>query len=160
MSILINNLMKLMLTVYIVVINMCMAAIMAEWFRPLIISALNRSSHDCGFEPSSVHMWEKPSSACGWSGVLLRDLLFLPHLPIDLVQSVRLVFYSNIYYRYYVYIVFLTTIPPNFSAHWKIFCTHLKWGLGSGQNLGRVGKLETYIFLFYQPTRCLELLGW
>ena len=56
MSILINNLMKPMLTVYIVVINMCMAAIMAEWFRPLIISALNRSSHDCGFEPSSVHM--------------------------------------------------------------------------------------------------------
>ena len=28
----------------------------------------------CGFEPSSRHSWDKPSSACGWSGVFLGDL--------------------------------------------------------------------------------------
>ena len=41
----------------------------AEWLRLLIFSAVNRSSsHRCGFEPTPDHMWEKPSSACGWSG--------------------------------------------------------------------------------------------
>ena len=40
-----------------------------EWLRTLIFSALNRSSSNrCGFEPSSGHMSDKPSSACGWSG--------------------------------------------------------------------------------------------
>ena len=35
----------------------------------LTSSALNRvSSHHCGFEPSSGHMSDKPSYACGWSG--------------------------------------------------------------------------------------------
>ena len=39
-----------------------------QWLRMLIFSALNRSSsHCCGFVLSSGHMWEKPSSACGWS---------------------------------------------------------------------------------------------
>ena len=34
-----------------------LAALVAEWLRPLIFSALNRSSsHRCGFEPSSGHM--------------------------------------------------------------------------------------------------------
>ena len=43
---------------------------LAELLRPLIFSALNHSSSQpCGFEPSSGHMWDKPSSACGWSGV-------------------------------------------------------------------------------------------
>ena len=43
-----------------------------EWLRPLItISTLNRSSsYRCGFKPSSGHMWDKPSSACGWPGGL------------------------------------------------------------------------------------------
>ena len=42
------------------------AAPVAEWIRPLIFSAVNRSSsHRCGFEPSSGHMWDKPSSAFG-----------------------------------------------------------------------------------------------
>ena len=46
---------------------------MAEWLRPLIFSALNRSSsHRCGFEPSSGHMWDKPCSACGWSSCFSR----------------------------------------------------------------------------------------
>ena len=41
----------------------------AEWLRLLIFSALNRlSSHQCGFEPTSGHMWDKPNSACGWTG--------------------------------------------------------------------------------------------
>ena len=40
----------------------------------------------CGFEPSSGHMWDKPSSACGWSGGFSWDLLFSPHLPFDLAQ--------------------------------------------------------------------------
>ena len=42
---------------------------MAKWLRPLIFSTLNRSSsHHCGIEPGSGHMWDKPSSACRWSG--------------------------------------------------------------------------------------------
>ena len=43
-------------------------ASVAEWLRPLIFSTLNHSSSQrCGFEPSSCHMWDKPSSACEWS---------------------------------------------------------------------------------------------
>ena len=46
-----------------------LASPMAEWLPLLIISALNRSSfHRCGIEPSSGHMWDKPKSACRWSG--------------------------------------------------------------------------------------------
>ena len=45
----------------------------AELLRTLIFSALNRSSsHRCGLEPSSGHMWDKPSSACRWSGGFSR----------------------------------------------------------------------------------------
>ena len=41
---------------------------LSRWLS-LIFSTLNRSSsHCCGFESSSGHMWDKPSSACGWSG--------------------------------------------------------------------------------------------
>ena len=33
-------------------------------------------------------MWDKPSSACGWSGVFfLGDLPFVLHLSIDLAQD-------------------------------------------------------------------------
>ena len=50
---------------------------LADWLRPLIISALNRSSSNrCGFEPRSGHMWDKPSSASGWSGG------FFPGIPL------------------------------------------------------------------------------
>ena len=43
-------------------------ASVAEWLRTLIFSALNRpSSHRCGFEPSSGHMWNKPNFTCGWA---------------------------------------------------------------------------------------------
>ena len=47
----------------------------AEWFRLLIISALNRSSsHRCWFKPSSgCFMWDTQSSACWWSGVFSRE---------------------------------------------------------------------------------------
>ena len=49
------------------------AASMAKWFRTLIFSALNlSSSHGSGFDPSLGHMRDKPSSACGWSGVFSR----------------------------------------------------------------------------------------
>ena len=45
------------------------AALLAEWLRSLVFSALNRwSSHRCGFEPSSGHMWDKSSSSCGSLG--------------------------------------------------------------------------------------------
>ena len=51
-------------------VKLVMAAPVAEWLRMRIFSALNRSSsHLCGFQPSSGHMWNKISSACGWSGV-------------------------------------------------------------------------------------------
>ena len=33
------------------------------------------------------HMWDKPSSACGWSGVFFLDDLFSPHLAIDSAQN-------------------------------------------------------------------------
>ena len=42
--------------------------------RMLIFSAVNHSSHRCGFEPSLCHMWDKPSSACGWSGVFFSGI--------------------------------------------------------------------------------------
>ena len=54
-----------------------------------MFSALNRSSsRHCRFEPSSGHMWDKPSSA---HEVFLGDLPFLPHLPIDSVQNFNFV---------------------------------------------------------------------
>ena len=63
------------------------AAPVAEWLRTLIFSALNFSSfHHCGFEPSSGHMGDKPSSVCRWSGGLLGDLPFSPHLTIESAQ--------------------------------------------------------------------------
>ena len=57
-----------------------LVAPLAEWLRPLIFSALNRSSsYCCGFEPRSGHMWDKPSSACGWSGSFSRGShVFVP----------------------------------------------------------------------------------
>ena len=46
----------------------------AEWLRPLIFITLNHSSsHRCRFEPSSGHMWDKPSSACVGSGGFSRQ---------------------------------------------------------------------------------------
>ena len=75
-------------------INICMcsfvslAAPVAEWLWPLNFSALNRSSsHRCGFEPSSGHMWDKPSFACRWSCEFSRDLPFSPHRAIDTAQN-------------------------------------------------------------------------
>ena len=54
----------------------------------LIFSALNRlSSRRCGFESRSCHMWDKPSSPCGWQVVILGDLPFSPHLTIDSAQN-------------------------------------------------------------------------
>ena len=48
---------------------------MAKWLRTLILSVLNRSlSHRCGFKPSSNHMCDKSSSACGWSGVFFSGI--------------------------------------------------------------------------------------
>ena len=59
-----------------------------KWLRTLIFSALNCSSSPrCWFEPNSGHMWNKPSSACRWSGGFLGDLQFLPHLTIDSAQN-------------------------------------------------------------------------
>ena len=57
----------------------------AEWLRTLIFSTLNSSSsHRCGLELCSGHMCDEPSSACGWSGVFLGDLMFSPN---DLAQN-------------------------------------------------------------------------
>ena len=63
--------------------SLYMAAPVAEWLRSLIISTLNRSSSlRCGFEHSSVHMWDKPGSVCRWSGIFSRgSLVFAP--PFD-----------------------------------------------------------------------------
>ena len=46
------------------------------------------SSHRCGFEPSSGHMWDKPSHSLleGGPVVFLGDLPFSPHLMTDLAQ--------------------------------------------------------------------------
>ena len=53
----------------IVNVTRTLVAPVAEWLRSLIISALNSSSSHCyGFEPSSGHMGDKPSSTYGWSG--------------------------------------------------------------------------------------------
>ena len=56
-----------------------------EWLKPLIFSALIRSSsHHRGFQP---HMWDKTSSACECSVFFLGDLPLSPHLTIDSAQS-------------------------------------------------------------------------
>ena len=61
---------------------------MAEWLKPLIFSALNRSSsHRCEFEPSSGNMWDNLSSVCGWSGCLSRGSPVLAHITIDSAQN-------------------------------------------------------------------------
>ena len=62
---------------------------MVEWLRTLIFSTVNRSSSlCCGFEPSSSHMRDSPSSACGGGQVVfLRNLPFLSYLMIDLAQN-------------------------------------------------------------------------
>ena len=55
----------------------------AEWFRMLIFSALNRSSsHRCGFEPSSGHVRGQILLVADQM-FFLRDLPFLPHLNSD-----------------------------------------------------------------------------
>ena len=77
---------------YHIYICMCsfvsLAAPVAEWLRLLNFSSLNRSSsHRCGLEPSSGHMWDKPSSACRWScGFSLGSTVFAPP-SIDSVQK-------------------------------------------------------------------------
>ena len=64
------------------------ASPVAEWLRLLIFSTLNHSSsHRCGFEPRSGHLWNEPSSACEMSGFFLGDLQFSPHLLIDSAQN-------------------------------------------------------------------------
>ena len=65
------------------------AAPVAEGLRTLIFSALNRSlSPRCGFEPSSGHMRDKQSSACGWSGGISRGSLVFAPPSIGLAQNV------------------------------------------------------------------------
>ena len=60
----------------------------SEWLRMLLFSDLNRSSsHRCGFEPSSGHMWDKPSSDCGWSGGFSRGSPIFALLTIDPAQN-------------------------------------------------------------------------
>ena len=64
------------------------AAPVAEWLRTLIFSTLNCfSSHRCGFEPSSGHMWASQVLILGSQVVFLGDLPFSPHLTIDLAQN-------------------------------------------------------------------------
>ena len=56
----------------------------------MIFSAPNHSlSHHCGFEPSSGHMWDKQSSAIGWSGGFYwgSPVLAPPRLTIDSAQN-------------------------------------------------------------------------
>ena len=57
----------------------------AEWLRPLIFNALNRSpSNRLGFEASSGHMWDKPGcSRWFFSGFFP----FSPHLTTDAAQN-------------------------------------------------------------------------
>ena len=82
---------------------------MAVRLRKLIVSAQNHSSsHCCGFEPSSGHMWDKPTSSsesncllvtrqndnhsrmlAGCQVFFLGDLPFSPHLSIDSAQNER-----------------------------------------------------------------------
>ena len=70
-------------------IAICQLAVpVAEWLRPLTFSDLNRSSsRRCGFEPSSDHMCDKPSSACGWSGGFSRGSPVIAHLMIGSAQN-------------------------------------------------------------------------
>ena len=50
-----------------------MAAPRGRVIKDASFGALNRSSsYRCGFELSWGHMRDKPSSACGWLGVLTR----------------------------------------------------------------------------------------
>ena len=52
-----------------IVFNIVLGGPVAEWLRTLFFSALNRSSsHHCGIEPISGHMWDKPRSPCVCSG--------------------------------------------------------------------------------------------
>ena len=54
----------------------------------VVIDALNlSSSHRRGFEPSSGHMWDKPSSACRWSGGFSRGSPVFAHLTIYSAQN-------------------------------------------------------------------------
>ena len=60
---------------------LCRRAPWQSGLSTLIFSSLNRSSsHWCGSEHNSGHMWDKPTSVCRWSCVLffLEDLPFLP----------------------------------------------------------------------------------
>ena len=60
----------------------------ARLLRLLIFSALNpRHLTIVGSGHALVTMWDKPSSACRWSGIFCRDLPFSPHLAIDLAQN-------------------------------------------------------------------------
>ena len=57
---------------------------MVECLRPLILSALNRSSsHRFGFEPSSGHMRRAKFCLRVVRWFFLRIFPFSPHLPID-----------------------------------------------------------------------------
>ena len=105
----------------------------AEFLRLLIFSALNRSSSlRCAFEPSSGHMVDKPSSACGWSGVFFsRDLPFLPHLTINSAQN-----------QYRDNRVLLPSLVVSFSS-------------GLSENLGSLPYLRSTLF----PT-LLEIVSW
>ena len=61
---------------------------MAEWFRPLIFSALNcLSSHRWGFALARVTFETSQVLLVGGQGIFLRDLPFSPHLPIDSSQN-------------------------------------------------------------------------
>ena len=67
---------------------------MAQWLRPLIFSALNRSpSHRCGFEPSSgrVPCETRQVRFAGGQVVFLGDLPFSPHLAIDSAQMSEII---------------------------------------------------------------------
>ena len=61
--------------------------IIAYLFTLLIFCSYHSSSHRCGLKPSSGHMWDKPSSVCGRSGVFSQvSPVFAP--PYDWLCSV------------------------------------------------------------------------
>ena len=60
----------------------------AEWLRPLILSALNRSSsHRCGFEPARVTCETNQVLLAGGQVFFLWNLPFSPNLTIDSAQN-------------------------------------------------------------------------
>ena len=94
--------------------------------RGRVVSTLNQSSsHRCGFEPSLGHMWDKPSCACGSSGVFSRGSPGLcPTLRLTWLSMSEIILMGRKTQIKKIYCSVRLFLIPDCHLHWSLLSFH------------------------------------